>query len=184
LKDDAEPDIVLSQVRPVLEECSLPFNPVEVDVAWEWASNLKDPLRLGYPYKFLTIYQSDFRENHVVVLGRNVMENLPRYSLDELLPARLEGILKGLERFRGNIKMMHIQSGEVARLLAYLNGSGLKKDDVVRTLKQIGDEEALEIYGSYLNGRKTPFSEEFLKDFVIKRVERIKESFLTSSAGS
>lgn len=85
--------------------------------------------QVGYPYKFLTIYQTDFRENHVVILGNEVVEYLPpEYSLEDLLPARLNGgVLNGLEKFKGNLKMMHIQAGEVARLMAYLNGSSLGK---------------------------------------------------------
>ncbi|WP_231855742.1 nucleotidyltransferase domain-containing protein [Thermococcus peptonophilus] len=47
LEDEADPDTVISRLSPVLEECSAPFNPVEVDIAWEWLSNLKDPLRLA-----------------------------------------------------------------------------------------------------------------------------------------
>ncbi|WP_231855743.1 hypothetical protein [Thermococcus peptonophilus] len=140
--------------------------------------------QVGYPYKFLTIYQTDFRENHVVILGNEVVEYLPEYSLEDLLPARLNGVLNGLEKFKGNLKMMHIQAGEVARLMAYLNGSSLRKDDVVRTLEQIGDKDAIKIYRAYLNGRKIPFPEEFLREFITKRVEWIKEKFLTSSAGS
>jgi len=69
LEDNADPDTVISQIRPILEECSAQLNPLEVDIAWEWLSNLRDPLRLGYPYKFLTIYQADFRKNHFVILG-------------------------------------------------------------------------------------------------------------------
>jgi predicted nucleotidyltransferase len=184
LEEEADPDTVISRLSPVLEECSAPFNPVEVDIAWEWLSNLKDPLRLGYPYKFLTIYQTDFRENHVVILGDEILEYLPEYSLEDLLPARLKGVLNGLEKFRGNLKMMHIQAGEVARLMAYLSGSSLRKDEVLRALEQIGDEDAIKIYRAYLNGRKMPFPEEFLREFMIKRVKWIREKFLTSSAGS
>jgi hypothetical protein len=68
--------------------------------------------------------------------------------------------------------------------MAYLSDSGLRKEEVLRTLEQIGDKDAIEIYRAYLNERKTPFPEEFLREFVIKRAEWIKEKFLTSSAGS
>ena len=47
LEDGAEPEDVLSKLQPVLEGCSKPLNPVEVDVAWEWLSNLRDPLNLA-----------------------------------------------------------------------------------------------------------------------------------------
>ncbi|ASJ05957.1 nucleotidyltransferase domain-containing protein [Thermococcus pacificus] len=174
LEDGIEPEEVLSRIRPVLEECTKPLKPVEVDIAWEWLSNLRDPLRLGYPYKFLTVYQADFRENHIVVTGEDIVELLPEYRVKEILPGRLEGILKNLERFSGNPKMLHILAGETARLMAFLHGSSLKKDDVLRKLEEIGDEEAVEIYHSYLAGRKMEFNGEFLREFIVSRVRELK----------
>ncbi|NJE54652.1 nucleotidyltransferase domain-containing protein [Thermococcus sp. 21S9] len=178
LEDGTNPEEVLKELTPVLEECSAFLNPVEVDVAWEWASNLSDPLGKGYPYKFLTVYQRDFRENHVVLLGEDVTDIIPEYALTELLPERLEGIMRNLGRFGGNKKMLHILAGETARLMAVLNGSSLRKDDVLATLRRIGDEEALRIYRAYLDGRKTPFTEEFLTEFIRKRVEELRASLL------
>ncbi|QDA31944.1 nucleotidyltransferase domain-containing protein [Thermococcus indicus] len=175
LDDGADPESVLREIKPILEECSSFLNPVEVDIAWEWLSNLRDPLNLGYPYKFLTIYQRDFRENHVVVIGEDVVGMIPEYPLDELLPGRLEGILRNLERFSENRKMLHILAGETARLMAFLNGSTLAKDDVLRTLQELGDEGALQIYLAYLDGRRTEFSGEFLRDFITSRVEELKK---------
>jgi len=87
------------------------------------------------------------------------------------------GILRNLEHFNGNRKMLHILAGETARLMAFLNGSSLRKDDVLRTLERIGDEEALRlrIYRAYLNGRKTEFDVDFLRNFVLSRVEKMAE---------
>jgi len=59
--------------------------------------------------------------------------------------------------------------------MAFLNGSSLRKDDVLRTLERIGDEEALRIYRAYLNGRKTEFDVDFLRNFVLSRVEKMAE---------
>ena len=179
LEDGANPEEVLKELTPVLEECSAFLNPVEVDVAWEWKSNLSDPLRKGYPYKFLTVYQRDFRENHVVLLGEDITDIIPEYPFKELLSERLDGTMRNLERFRGNKKMLHILAGETARLIAFLNGSSLRKDYVLATLRRINDEEALMIYRAYLDGRKTPFSEGFLAEFVEKRIEKMRESFLS-----
>ncbi len=176
LEDGTEPEEVLSEIRPVLKECSEPLNPFEVDVAWEWLSNLRDPLNFGYPYKFLTVYQADFRENHIVIIGEEIVGLLPEYEIGEILPRRLEGILRNLEHFSGNRKMLHILAGETARLMAFLNGSSLKKEDVLRKLEELGDEEAWKIYRSYLAGRKTEFSAKFLRDFVAKRVETMKKT--------
>ncbi|NJE09364.1 nucleotidyltransferase domain-containing protein [Thermococcus sp. MAR1] len=178
LGDGTDPEIIIEKIKPVLEECSAFLNPVEVDVAWEWLSNLRDPLNLGYPYKFLTVYQRDFRENHVVLLGEDVVGIIPEYSLDELLPGRLEGILRNLERFSRNLKMLHILAGETARLMAFLSGSSLRKDDVLRTLQQLGDNEAVMIYTAYLKGRNEPFDGDFLQEFVKLRVEKMKTLFL------
>jgi predicted nucleotidyltransferase len=175
LEDGTDPEPVLRGIEPVLEECSSFLSPVEVDVAWEWLSNLSDPLNLGYPYKFLTIYQRDFRGNHAVVIGEDVVDIIPTYSMEELLPARLEGILRNLERFSENRKMLHILAGETARLLAFLNGSSLGKGDVLKKLGELGDMEALEVYRSYLDRRKARFREEFLKEFIRSRVEKLKE---------
>ena len=174
LEDGVEPEKALSRIRPVLEECTRSIQPVEVDIAWEWFSNLRDPLNLGYPYKFLTVYQADFRENHLVVLGEDVVRLLPKYRVEDILPGRLEGILKNLERFSGNPKMLHILAGETARLMAFLNGSSLGKGDVIRKLEELGDEDAVKIYRAYLDGRRMEFSEEFLERFTNSRIERIR----------
>ncbi|WP_297489881.1 nucleotidyltransferase domain-containing protein [Thermococcus sp.] len=176
LEDGAKPEEVLSKLRLVLEECSKGLKAVEVDIAWEWLSNLRDPLNLGYPYKFLTVYQADFRENHFVVTGEEVVELLPEYRVEEVLPKRLEVILGNLERDLSseNLKMLHILAGETARLMAFLHGSSLKKEDVLRKLEELGDEDALKIYRSYLAGRKTEFSGEFLRKFVLKELRKIK----------
>ena len=175
LEDCAEPEETLSKIRPVLEECTKHLEPVEVDIAWEWFSNLRDPLNFGYPYKFLTIYQQDFRESHIVVTGEDIVELLPEYRVEEILPQRLDDILKNLERFSGNQKMLHILAGETARLMAFLNDSSLRKEDVLRKLEELGDEEAVKLYRSYLAGRRMEFSEEFLREFVASRVEKMKK---------
>ncbi|ASA78251.1 nucleotidyltransferase domain-containing protein [Thermococcus sp. 5-4] len=175
LEDGTDPESILREIKPVLEECSSSLNPVEVDVAWEWLSNLSDPLNLGYPYKFLTVYQRDFRENHAVLLGEDVVDIIPEYSLDELLPGRLEGLLRNLERFSGNLKMLHILAGETARLMAFLNGSSLAKEDVLGALRELGDEDAVRIYSAYLDGRRTEFDERFLRKFVLSRVKKMAE---------
>ena len=175
LEDGIEPEKALSRIRPVLEECTRSIQPVEVDIAWEWFSNLRDPLNLGYPYKFLTVYQADFRENHLVVLGEDVVRLLPKYRVEDILPGRLEGILKNLERFSGNSKMLHILAGETARLMAFLNGSSLRKGDVIRKLEELGDEDAVKIYRAYLDGRKMGFDKEFLRDFIASRVEKLRK---------
>ncbi|NJD98354.1 nucleotidyltransferase domain-containing protein [Thermococcus sp. LS1] len=173
LEDGADPESIIEKIKPTLEECSAFLNPVEVDLAWEWLPNLRDPLHLGYPFKFLTVYQQDFRVNHVVIFGEDVVGLLPEYRLDGIMIERLERTLQRLEGL--NRKMLHITAGETARLLAFIHGSGLEKDDVLETLRKIGDEWAVRVYEAYLNGRRMNFEEEFLKEFVRSRVELIKK---------
>ncbi len=109
-----------------------------------------------------------------MVLGEDVVQLLPKYLVEEILPRRLEGILKNLERFSGNPKMLHILTGETARLMAFLHGSSLRKGDVIRKLEELGDEDAVKIYRAYLDGRKKEFGGEFLAEFVNSRIERIR----------
>ncbi len=184
LCDGADPEEILPKIRPVLEECSSPLEPVEVDIAWEWLSNLRDPLNLGYPYKFLTIYQRDFRENHIVLLGNDIVDIIPQYPLENILPQRLEGIMKNLERFKGNRKMLHILAGETARLMAFLSGSTLLKKDVLSTLQKLGDSDALKIYHAYLNERKEEFEEDFLEVFIVSRIKKLRERMSSLSLPS
>jgi len=181
LEIGANPDSVLRKVRPVLEECSSPFKPIEVDVAWEWLQNLSDPLNLGYPYKFLTIYQRDFRENHLVVIGNDILELLPDYELSQVLPDRLNAMERNLERFAENRKMLHILAGETARLLAFLSGSTLRKDEVIHTLMKLNDTDAVRIFQGYLQGRKEEFDETFLRAFVVSRIEKLRKEISVSS---
>ncbi|WP_287198090.1 hypothetical protein [Thermococcus sp.] len=75
---------------------------------------------------------------------------------------------------RGNLKMLHITAGEVARLLALINGAkSLKKEHILETLRTLGDEDALSIYTSYLNKRSMLFDEDFLRKFITIRCDEI-----------
>ncbi|WP_048159739.1 nucleotidyltransferase domain-containing protein [Thermococcus barophilus] len=172
IKDES----IIPKLRQVLEDCTKEINAVEVDLAWEYLENISDPLRRGVPFKFLTIYQEDFLENHIVVYGKDIANILPKYKFENLLSWRIERILKLIERSKRNPKLMHILAGETARLLALINGAkSLRKKDIVNALEKIRDEEALEVYRAYLNGRKLKFDEGFLTRFIEARIDRIKK---------
>ncbi|MBO8173917.1 MAG: nucleotidyltransferase domain-containing protein [Thermococcus sp.] len=181
IKDES----VIPKLRQILEGCTKKINAVEVDLAWEYLENLSDPLRKGVPFKFLTIYQEDFLENHIVVYGKDIANILPKYKFEDLLGWRIERILKLIEGSKGNPKLMHILAGETARLLALINGAkSLRKGDIVNALEKIQDEEALEIYKAYLDGRKLKFDEKFLINFIDSRIEKIKEASSSSLSTS
>ncbi|MFA4669641.1 nucleotidyltransferase domain-containing protein [Pyrococcus kukulkanii] len=163
---------ILLRVEEVVRECFADFKPVEVDVAWELVENLDDPLRKGYPYKFLTIYRQDFVENHIVVVGNDIMP--PSYDFSALLQERIKSIESNLERFKNNGKMKHILAGEVVRLWAFLNGADLDKTSVLKKVEEVGDKEALEVYKKYLEGRKMEFSQEFLEEFIKRKLMEIQ----------
>ncbi|HHI01341.1 MAG TPA: nucleotidyltransferase domain-containing protein [Thermococcus litoralis] len=171
LKSSEEP---LSSLRRILEDCVKNTGAVEVDLAWEFLENLDDPLNKGVPFKFLTIYQEDFLKNHVVIYGEEITEILPKYRFEELIEWRVTRLLKLSDVNMGNLKMLHITAGEVARLLALLNGAKtLKKEDVLEALQKLKDEDALSIYASYLNKRSISFDEEFLRSFIAIRCNKI-----------
>ncbi|NJE12004.1 nucleotidyltransferase domain-containing protein [Thermococcus sp. LS2] len=173
LKDES----VIPKLKQILEYCTKEINAVEVDLAWEYLENIGDPLSKGVPFKFLTIYQEDFLENHIVVYGKDIADILPEYKFEDLLGWRIERILKLIKRSKGNSKLMHILAGETVRLLALINGAkSLKKNDIMNILEKIRDEEALEIYKAYLDGRKLKFDEEFLVKFIEARIEKIKKA--------
>ncbi|KPU62581.1 nucleotidyltransferase [Thermococcus sp. EP1] len=167
---------VIASLKIVLEECCANLGAVEIDLAWEYLENLDDPLHKGFPFKFLTIYQQDFLEHHVVIYGDDITSLLPRYYFKDLLKWRIERLLASINKFSGNLKMLHIGAGEVVRLLALIHGArSLRKKEVLRVLEIIGDIEALEIYRAYLNGRELRFSEDYLKEFVRSRCEILKK---------
>jgi predicted nucleotidyltransferase len=166
---------VIPRLSTILEECTEYVRRTEVDLAWEYLENLDDPLNKGYPFNFLTFYQDDFLENHVVAYGEGVERILPRYDCRTLIGWRADRLLKNLERDRRNPKMLRIVAGQVIRLLALMNGArSIRKDDVLKTIEALDDPEALEIFRAYLGGRVLDRGEDFWVDFIRSRIEKIK----------
>ncbi|MDH5200699.1 MAG: nucleotidyltransferase domain-containing protein [Candidatus Bathyarchaeota archaeon] len=166
---------VIPRLSTILEECTEHVKCTEVDLPWEYLENLNDPLNKGYPFNFLTFYQEDFLENHVVVYGERIERILPRYDWRTLIGWRTDRLLKNLERDRRNPKMLRIGAGQVIRLLALMNGArSIRKDDVLKTMEALDDPEALEIFRAYLGGRELDRGEDFWVDFIRSRIEKIK----------
>jgi len=88
---------VIPKLKQILEDCTKEINAVEVDLAWKHLENISDPLRKGVPFKFLTIYQEDFLENHIIVYGKDIANILPKYKFEDLLDWKIEQILKLIE---------------------------------------------------------------------------------------
>ena len=161
----------LKRLREILEDCTSGIPRKLVDAPWELLENLDDPLRKGFPYKFLTFYQRDFIENHLVVYGEEISDLLPRYDRDELLKWRAERLLDSVRRFEGDPEMLKLSAGEVARFLAIANGAeGIAKGEVLSALEVLGDKDALEIYRAYVEGRELEVDEGFLVEFITSRM--------------
>jgi hypothetical protein len=171
-----DPEEIMPKLTPIVEECTSGIEKVLLDLPWSRLSEIDDPLNKGFPFKFLTIYQDDFLENHVVVYGKGVEDILPRYDREELFRWRAERLLNSPERFKDNPKMLRGSAGEVARLMALMNGTkSISKDDIRATLERIGDEEALEIWVAYLEGRKLEYPGGYWAEFITSRVRKCLE---------
>jgi predicted nucleotidyltransferase len=161
----------LKRLQKILEDCTSCIQRKLVDAPWELLENLDDPLRKGFPYKFLTLYQRDFIENHLVVYGEEISDLLPRYDRDELLKWRAERLLNSVSRFEGDPEMLKLSAGEVARFLAIANGAeDIAKQEVLSALEVLGDKDALEIYRAYVEGRELEVDEGFLVEFITSRM--------------
>ena len=163
----------IERLRSLLDECTKNIKRREVDLAWSYLEELDDPLNKGYPFNFLTIYQDDFLENHIVVYGKKIESVLPRYDWRGLIRWRAEQLLK---RDRGSPRMLRIGAGQVIRLLALVNGAGgIGKDDVLSTVETLGDPEALEIFKAYLEGTTLEREDGFWVGFITSRINKILE---------
>lgn len=171
-----DPEEIMPRLTPIVEECTSGIEKVLLDLPWSRLSEIDDPLNKGFPFKFLTVYLDDFLENHVVVYGKGIEDVLPRYDMNVLFRWRAERLLNSPERFKDDTRMLRISAGEAIRLMALMNGAkSIGKGDIRATLESIGDEEALEIFEAYLNGRDLERSNEYWAEFITSRVRKYLE---------
>jgi predicted nucleotidyltransferase len=111
-------DTIIPRLSTIIEGCTEHVGYILVDMPWEYLENLDDPLNKGYPFKFLTFYQEDFIENHLIVYGEEVVNLLPRYDWRGLLRWRAERLMSNIERDRDRPEMLRIGAGEVIRMMA------------------------------------------------------------------
>jgi predicted nucleotidyltransferase len=169
-------DTIVPRLRAIIEECTEHIKCKMVDLPWERLENLDDPMNKGYPFKFLTFYQEDFIENHVVVYGKDIVNLLPRYDREGLLRWRAERLLINIERDRDKPEMLRLGAGEVIRLIALMGGAeSIDKVDVSSTLEALGDDEALEIFTAYLDGRELERPVEYWAGFIRSRIKKMFE---------
>jgi predicted nucleotidyltransferase len=164
-------DEAMRELKAILEEATRDLRPKLVDLPWALVDEVRDPLNKGHPFKFLTFYQRDFLDHHVVVYGEEVAPLLPRLDSYRLARWRAESMLRNLERFRGDPEMMKLQAGEAARFLAVVGAArDISKGEVLRALRELGDADALAIYGDYVRGSRESRPEEFYRGFIESRL--------------
>ena len=170
LEDGAIPDEIVNTVKSRLSGCL--DSGRGLDVVWEWKRDLTSKPYRGYPFKFLTIYREDFKGDHVVLCGKGPL--IPEMPFSHALNLRIRHIEDVLEKKKDDLKALSLLSGEVARHIAYLNGSSLDKRDIVGTLLRLEDADGLRIFTAYLEGRIVEDGD-FLIRYIEKGVERLKE---------
>jgi predicted nucleotidyltransferase len=161
----------------IIEGCTSSIKYKLIDIPCANIIDLREPLKQIHPLKFLTFYQEDFLKNHKVVYGEDISDILPSYDKKTLQNARAEQLIRAPQRFKDDLKLLLLSAGETVRFEAIINGSNsISKVDIMKTLEKIGDEEALDIYSAYIEGKEIEFSKEYLSSFIVSRISKFLEN--------
>ena len=88
---------------------------------------------------------------------------------------RANRLLDSSEQFEDDPKMLKILAGEVARLIALIEGAGsLKKSEIMDTLTSSDDDKARKVYRAHLDKEQDKFDEDLFVDFIRSRCREIK----------
>lgn len=143
-----------------------------LDFACSNFADLDDPLTKGYPFKFLIAHQDDFRENHLVLYGSDIVSLLPDYNWDEIKHSRANRLVENIERYKDKSHLLPIGAGQTILFMTREAGAtGIGKKETMRVLKQIRDEQAIEIFSAYISGIKLDYPREYWVNFVKSRLE-------------
>lgn len=168
-------------MEQILQECIYSIDYRELDIAWEDRRNPSDP-DAGVPYKFLTVYQEDFRRHHEAEYGDDVLSEIPTQELQDPLSSRLDRI-EGLATDTGDKRPpLRFLAGETDRLQSKLDGpDSLKKEDVNASLEAHDRSEALRIEEAYVEGNTTEFDSDYSQQFITDQVMDIRTGLEGSS---
>jgi len=143
-----------------------------LDFACSNLEELSDPLTKGYPFKFLISDQEDFRQNHEVLYGHEIMDLIPVYTWNETKHWRAKRLIENIERFTDRPDLIRIGAGQTILFMTREAGAtGIGKDETWRVLKQINDEQAIEIFTAYLEGIELDYPHEYWADFIKSRLK-------------
>lgn len=158
----------------MLAACADPLDHRGIDLAWEFREDFGD-LEAGVRFKFLTVYQRDFRRHHTLVYGEKLLEELPQVSFQTALPSRVDRIEQLARDHATDAETIRMLAGETARLRARVDGAdSLCKEDVLSTLRRHDRTEALRVYEAYVHGDPESLPPERLRGFIRSAVARLR----------
>ncbi len=169
-------DLVAERLLGEVKRCVGEMDILCVDLPWVTVEELGDPIGSGYDFKFLTFYQADFLAHHRVIYGEEVAHIILRYDPSDLAAWRAGKLLQNIERFRDSPHLLRISAGEAAKFLAVVHGAtDIRKDSMLDALRELGDEEAYNIYSEYVNGVDSQRSTEYYVEFISSRMSAYLE---------
>lgn len=169
-------DLVAERLLGMVKRCVEGMDVLVVDMPWVTVEQLRDPIGSGYGFKFLTFYQADFLAHHRVVYGEEVAHLIPRYDPGGLAAWRAGRLLENIERFRDRPHLLRVSAGEAAKFLAVVHSAkDISKESVLDALREMGDEDAYDIYSEYVNGVDAQRSTEYYVEFISSRMNAYLE---------
>jgi predicted nucleotidyltransferase len=167
---------VAERLLVAVKRCAEEMDIILVDMPWMTIEQLRDPIGSGYGFKFLTFYQADFLAHHRVVHGAEIAHLIPLYTPEELAVWRARRLLENIERFKGRPDMLRVSAGEAAKFLAVVHGvESIRKDTVLKALRELGDEEAYTIYREYVDGVDAHRGTDYYAGFISSRMKAYLE---------
>jgi hypothetical protein len=144
-------------------------------VCWSLLEELDDPIIKGFPFKILTVYQDDYKENHKLIYGNEIVDLIPSLNQREMIRIRAKSYHK-LAAQRIETTILKVISGEVIRYMALIHGAlSIRKKETYRLMKELADDDALTILKEYHEGREMGHPDEFYYNFIETRSKKIFE---------
>ena len=112
----------VNDITLIAEECTQGLKRRHVDVCWSLLEELDDPINKGFPFKILTVYQDDYKENHTLIYGNEIVDLIPSLNQREMIRIRAKSYHE-LAAQRIETTILKVISGEVIRYMALIHGA-------------------------------------------------------------
>jgi len=161
----------ISQLAGLIEEY-IKIKYRVLDFSCSNLEEISDPLTKGYPFKHLIADQEDFRQHHLVLYGDEITDQMPVYTWNETKYWRAKRLIGNIERFKDRPDLLRISAGQTILFMTREAGAtGIGKAETLRAIKQIGDEQAIEIFTAYIEGIELDYPHEYWVDFIKTRLK-------------